>query len=104
MSTTPARDDRFSRIAITRSVDVELAVGAALHTHPASSERGDDRPANGELGDATAGGDESCSCRATGTPSAADRPRVGLHGSRPEQRRGQRRVRNPIRDAGTAGI
>jgi hypothetical protein len=41
-------DARLSRIAITRSVDAELAVGAALHMHHALSERREDRLASGD--------------------------------------------------------
>ena len=40
---------RFSRIATTRSVDAELAVGTALHMHHALSARGEDRLASGEI-------------------------------------------------------
>jgi hypothetical protein len=43
------RRERFSRNAITRSVDAELAVGAAVHMHPASSELREDRLASGEF-------------------------------------------------------
>ena len=35
---------RFSRIAITWSVDAELAVGAIVHMHPAFAERGKTAP------------------------------------------------------------
>ena len=37
-------DERLSRIAITRSVDAELAVGVTLHMHLALSERGKTAP------------------------------------------------------------
>jgi catechol 2,3-dioxygenase-like lactoylglutathione lyase family enzyme len=38
----------LSRIAITRSIDVELAVSAALHMHNALSGAEEDRPASGQ--------------------------------------------------------
>jgi len=38
----------FSRIAITRSVVVALAVGAGLRMHEVLSGTGEDRPASGE--------------------------------------------------------